>query len=54
MDDEKKLTLRLPKDLHDRLIRAANEDTRSLNGEVIALLRAALAQRDRQSPPSSE
>lgn len=54
MDDEKKMTLRLPKDLYDRLIVLAQEDTRSLNGEIIALLRSAVAQRDRQPSPSDE
>jgi hypothetical protein len=54
MDDGKKLTIRLPKELHDRLVALAEQDTRSLNGEIVALLRAAVAERDRQSRPSSE
>ncbi len=38
-------TLRLPDDLHDALKAAAVEDARSLNGEILWLLRQALAQR---------
>ena len=43
-----KLTIRLPDppdDLHDRLVEAAKADQRSLNGEILWLLRQALAQR---------
>jgi hypothetical protein len=40
-----KLNLRLPDDLHAALKAAADEDQRSLNGEILWLLRAALAQR---------
>lgn len=45
-----KLTLRVPEDLHARLAAAAKADRRSLNGEVLWLLAAAL---DRQETPDS-
>lgn len=47
--DEKKLTIRIPEDLHDALVRVARQDARSLNAEIIVLLRAALDTR----PPHS-
>lgn len=45
MNDEKKITIRIPAELHEKLIKAAEQDTRSLNGEIIALLREAIAGR---------
>ncbi|WP_131745850.1 Arc family DNA-binding protein [Frankia sp. Cppng1_Ct_nod] len=41
----KNLNVRLPDDLHARLVEAAKEDTRSLNSEIIHLLREALERR---------
>ena len=41
----KEMTLRLPDDVHADLMRAASEDDRSLNKEVIAILREVLATR---------
>ncbi|WP_078499888.1 Arc family DNA-binding protein [Wenjunlia vitaminophila] len=52
MDNEKRISLRLPTDLHARLVEAARTDRRSLNSEIIHLLEAALgpAVEDDQSP----
>jgi hypothetical protein len=44
-----KLNLRLPDDLHAALTAAAAEDERSLNGEILWLLRQALDARERRS-----
>jgi len=41
----KNINVRLPDDLHAQLVQAAQEDTRSLNGEIIHLLRLALKRR---------
>jgi len=38
-----RITLRLPKALHDALHRRAREEDRSLNGQIVHLLRQALA-----------
>lgn len=38
----KHISLRLPDDLHALVVEAAQQDTRSLNGEIIHLLRLAL------------
>ncbi len=46
MSDEKKITIRIPTDVHALLIRLAAQDTRSLNGEIITLLREAIAKRE--------
>jgi predicted HicB family RNase H-like nuclease len=40
-----KLTIRIPDDLHADLATAAAEDQRSLNGEILWLLRQAIAAR---------
>lgn len=48
MNDEKKITIRIPPELHEQLVKAAEQDTRSLNGEIIALLRAAIASREKK------
>ncbi len=45
MSDEKKITIRIPADLHEKLVRLAEQDTRSLNGEIVALLREATEKR---------
>ena len=44
MEQEVRLTIRLPADLHRRLTELARRDHRSLNGEMIALLERATAQ----------
>ena len=44
----KNLNVRMSDELHARLKEAADGDERSLNGEIIWLLQAALYQRQRQ------
>jgi hypothetical protein len=44
-ETEKKLTIRIPSDLHAELVKLAKEDARSLNSEVLVLLREALQAR---------
>jgi hypothetical protein len=46
--DEKRITLRLPSDVHDEITRLAEQDVRSLNAEILVLLREAIAARQRQ------
>ena len=41
----KQLNLRLPDDLHAEVAAAAEQDERSINGEIIWLLKAALRAR---------
>ncbi|MEU9139185.1 Arc family DNA-binding protein [Streptomyces sp. NPDC048404] len=43
MDEEKRITVRLPHELHDRLAALAKRDRRSVNGEIVHLLEAALS-----------
>jgi hypothetical protein len=53
MEDEKKITIRIPNDLHERLVKVAEKDVRSLNSEIVVLLREALENRsalDRSKP----
>jgi hypothetical protein len=45
MNDEKKVTIRIPDELHQELVKLSEQDTRSLNGEIIALLREVIARR---------
>ncbi|HEX5497563.1 MAG TPA: Arc family DNA-binding protein [Mycobacteriales bacterium] len=40
-----KITVRIPTDLHTRVVAAAQADRRSLNGEILWLLEQALTQR---------
>ncbi len=49
MNDEKKVTIRIPDELHQALVKLSEQDTRSLNGEIIALLREAIAERKKKS-----
>ena len=42
MEEIVRVSLRLPKDLHAALVDQAQKDTRSLHGEILALLRKAL------------
>jgi predicted HicB family RNase H-like nuclease len=42
MEDEKRISLRLPTDLHSRLVEEARADRRSLNSEIVHLLEVAL------------
>ncbi|MFF8913699.1 Arc family DNA-binding protein [Streptomyces sp. NPDC015032] len=52
MDETARITLRLPKDLHERLVEEARSGRRSLNSEIVHLLEVALspADGDDQSP----
>ncbi len=55
MNQEIKLTIRLPADLHRRLVDITRREHRSLNGEMVALLEQAAAQveaRLSDSPPN--
>jgi hypothetical protein len=42
MADEVKLTVRIPRDMHERIKALASEDRRSLNSELIWLLESAV------------
>lgn len=55
--DEKRISLRLPNDIHERVAALAKRDERSLNRELIHLLRVAVEaeerrQRDTPTPPA--
>jgi predicted HicB family RNase H-like nuclease len=52
MEDEKRISLRLPTELHARLVEAARTDRRSVNSEIVHLLEVALGPErgDDQSP----
>ncbi len=43
---DKQLTLRLPEDLHKQVVEIARDDMRSLNAEIVVLLREAIAARE--------
>lgn len=45
---EKKLTIRIPQDIHEKLTQLAQQDTRSLNAEIIVLLKEAIERRKSQ------
>lgn len=51
MDEEKRITLRLPADLHTHLTERAKHDRRSLNSEIVHLLETAIeaTSRDRET-----
>lgn len=44
MDSEARITLRLPKELHQRLMEEAKRQERSVNGQIVYLLKQALDQ----------
>jgi len=44
------LNLRLPPDVHARVKEAAAKETRSLNGQIVQMLRDALKLRDQGTP----
>ncbi|MFD4508413.1 Arc family DNA-binding protein [Streptomyces sp. NPDC058457] len=46
MESEKRISLRLPADLHERLVERARADRRSLNSEILHLLEAAIGPTD--------
>ena len=52
MDDEKRITVRLPVELHERLAAQAKRDRRSINGEIVHLLEVTLTDpsADAESP----
>ncbi|MDX6353819.1 MAG: hypothetical protein QOF98_722, partial [Streptomyces sp.] len=55
MDSEKRISLRLPADLHARLATHAQRDRRSLNSEIVHLLEVALSTHVVDAePPGSE
>ncbi|MER6830828.1 Arc family DNA-binding protein [Streptosporangium sp. NPDC000563] len=43
MESEKRITLRIPDDLHTRLVARAGRQRRSLNSEILCLLEDGLA-----------
>jgi hypothetical protein len=43
---EVRITLRIPSDLHEALVLAANVNSRSLNGQIAHSLREEMAQRN--------
>jgi hypothetical protein len=45
MNDDKKITIRIPHAIHAKLVELAKQDTRSLNAEILVLLREAITQR---------
>jgi hypothetical protein len=45
----KQINLRLPDDLHAQIVAAAAQDDRSMNKEILCLVREALAERTRRS-----
>ncbi|QIY93139.1 Arc family DNA-binding protein [Streptomyces sp. S1D4-11] len=49
--DERRISLRLPTDLHARLVEQARADRRSLNSEIVHLLEAALGPVDGDDEP---
>ncbi len=53
MEDEVKLTLRLPAALHQQIVALARRDRRSLNGELVFLLERAAAEAERQGREQS-
>jgi predicted HicB family RNase H-like nuclease len=42
MDGEKRITVRIPVELHERLAALAKRDRRSVNGEIVHLREVAL------------
>lgn len=44
MSDDVRLTLRVPKDLHDRLVQLAKDERRSLNNLLTVLLERGVEQ----------
>lgn len=43
--NDKKITVRIPAELHSLVVQAAKSDERSLNAEILVLLRTMLASR---------
>jgi predicted HicB family RNase H-like nuclease len=51
MEHEVRLTVRLPAELHRRVVELARRDRRSLNGELVWLLERAAAEAERRKQP---
>jgi len=45
---EKKITIRLPGDVHAKIVDFAKNDMRSLNAEITVLLKEAIATREKK------
>lgn len=54
MTERKPFLLRLPEDLHEELRRWAEQDLRSLNGQIEFLLRDAVRRRKGEGRPPRE
>ena len=52
--EKKQVPLRLSKSLYDELARWAEDDFRSINGQIEFLLTEAVRKRKKQDPPDSE
>jgi hypothetical protein len=52
MDRDVKLTLRIPDDVHRRIVALAKRERRSMNSQITVLLEIALAQTESGRPPS--
>lgn len=50
--DDKRITLRIPVDIHARLVEQASADRRSLNSEILYLLETALGGAGGDADPS--
>jgi hypothetical protein len=50
-DDFQKTALRLPRDLHEKVVSAANASGRSMNAEIIARLQASFSPSENALPP---
>ena len=51
--DEKRITLRLPADVHAAVAQLADQDVRSLNAEILVLLREAIIARKTEQRTAS-
>jgi hypothetical protein len=52
MDRDVKLTLRIPDDVHRRIVALAKRERRSMNSQITVLLEIALTQTESGRPPS--
>jgi len=53
-NDKKQIPLRLSKELHDKIAAWAEDDFRSLNGQIEYLLSACVKQRSKNGSPIPE
>jgi len=49
-DQTVRFSLRIPKEMHERLTQSANESNQSLNGEIMRLLNVALSREQEKAP----